>query len=390
MATIELKTVRSGASDPSEAADVLVRALLDAMEQPPRLVLAFVSSERDQAAINAALRERLPSDTRLLGASAAACIDHEGVHDGAILLAGMAGDFEVGIGLGRELTSDAFEAGARAIASAREQLGVGEGVLDTSRHFGLVIDDGLRFQKEELLMGVLEDCPTLNLVGGGASTVSMDPSQGCGHVHVDGEVATDAALVALFRTDAQWAVMRSHCYEPTGRTLRITKVDDSGTRALEIDGQPAAQRYAELIGCPIEELEFGQAGGFSEQPTGMQVGSEIFLRSPWKPLPDGSILFSNLLVEGAEFELMQRTDIVASTQAFLDEELPAKIARPAATLLFHCGGRTWVARALGQAEALRQALASAPHPAGFEVAFEIYRGFAINTTLTVLAFGDTP
>jgi hypothetical protein len=385
MPTIHLETARTSTSDPSAAAAELVGQLERALGGPPKLAIVFASSSYDHPALGKALRERLPN-SRLIGASSAAEIDHEGVHHGSVLLAGLRGDFEVGVGLGRELSVDAFEAGASAMASARAQLGADEGELDDKRHFGVVIDDGLRFKKEALLMGMLEQDPKLNLVGGGATTTSMAPPA---YVHVDGEVVTDAVLLALFRTDAPWAVMRSHWYEPTGRTVRITKVDDSCTRALEIDGQPAAQYYADLLGVSVDELEFGQPKGFSNTSTGIQVGNEIFLRSPWKALPDGSILFTNLLDEGVEFEMMRSIDMIDSTRDFFERELPARIAKPTATLLFQCGGRAWTAAAQGKSEALSEVFRLAPHPAGFEVAFEIYRGFAINTTLTVLVLGES-
>jgi hypothetical protein len=384
MATIDLKTARTRSPDPSEAATELVEQLERALGGAPKLAIVFATSSYDHPALAKALRERLPN-TRLIGASSAGEIDHEGVHHGTVLLAGLRGDFEVGVGLGRELSLDAFEAGASAMASARKQLGVSEGELDDKRYFGVVIDDGLRFKKEELLMGMLEHNPRLSLVGGGATTMSMAPPA---YVHVDGEVVTDAVLVALVRTDAPWAVMRSHSYEPAGRKLRITKVDDSCTRALEIDGHPAAQYYADLLGVSIDELEFGQPKGFSNTSTGIQVGNEIFLRSPWKALPDGSILFTNLLDEGVEFEMMRSLDIIDSTRGFFERELPARIAKPTATLLFQCSGRAWVAAAQGKSEALSEVFRLAPNPAGLEVAFEIYRGFAINTTLTVLVLGE--
>lgn len=382
-----MHSARTAEPDPGLAARTLVDALF-AGDRTPSLVFAFISADRDQKATNAALREHLPAGVRLVGASCSKQLDGEGMHDGSILLAGLAGDFEVGLGLGLGLSIDAYEAGAQALAAASAELGTSPEALDTRTHFGVIIDDGLRLKKEELLMGTLARCPLLNLVGGGANSMSHEPDS-FGTIHVDGEVHSDAALVALFRTSAQWAVLRSHWYEPVGHKLRVTKVDGSGTRALEIDGQPAAARYAELLGVGVDELEFGLPRGFSASPTGLQIGGEIFLRSPWKALEDGSILFTNLLQEGMELELMRRLDMAGSTREFLTRELRAKVPRPTATLLFHCGGRAWTAEATGESEALSQALASAPNPAGFEVAFEVYRGVAVNTTLTVLALGAT-
>jgi hypothetical protein len=309
------------------------------------------------------------------------------MHQGTVVASMLSGDLEVGIGLGRGLTDDAVAAGAQALARAAEDLGVRPQELDPKKYVGVVIDDGFKYKKEELLLGVLDKSPSLTLVGGGAAYADMTAPEAAGTVHADGEVASDAVLVALIRTDAHWGALRSHWYTPTGELLRITKVDETCTRALEIDGQPAARRYAEILGVAIDDLEFGKPNGFSRRPTAMKVGREHFIRAPWKPLPDGSIVFANLLEEGAELELMQMGDPSGLTRKFFEEELPRRVPSPTASLLFHCGGRAWVAQALGEAERLSASFAAAPPSAGFNVQFEIYSGFQINTTLTVLAFG---
>lgn len=385
MASIVMTTARSQAPDPQIAAAELVSGLGAA----PRLAVMFASSDRDQRALNEAVRARLPATTRLIGATTAGEIDREGLHVGTVVLAGLSGDFEVGLGLGKNLSQAPVEAGTAAMVQACAELGAEPEDLDTERHVGLVIDDGFRYKKEELLIGMLNRNPGVVLVGGGASNTIFDPSIAETHIHVDGEVATDAALIALFRTDAPWAALRSHWYEPTGQTLTITRVDDSCTRALEIDDQPAAQRYADLLGVTVDDLEFGKPKGFSERPTGIRVGREIFLRSPWKPLPDGSILFANMVDEGQELELMRRVDMVASTHKFFTDELPRRVRSPTAALLFHCGGRMWTAHSHGIVDELSRAFTAAPSSAGMNVCFELFCGFAINTTLTVLAFGDS-
>lgn len=385
MAAIHMTTARTRAADPEEAAAALTAGIGAA----PRLAVLFASSDRDHAALGRAIRARLPAGTRLIGASTDGEVDRDGIHHGAALLAGLHGDFEVGIGVGRGLSADGIEAGAAAIEQAAAGLGASPADLDPKRCVGLVIDDGFRYKKEELLIGVLRDNPGLVLVGGGAASSERDPAKQRAWVYLDDEVVTDAVLVAVFRTDAPWAALRSHWYEPSGRTIRITRVDDSCTRALEIDDKPAAAYYAELLGVGVEGLEFGLPGGFSDSPTGLRIGNELVLRSPWKPLPDGSILFANMLTEGTEFELMRRTDPAASVRTFFAEQLPQQVRAPTCALLFNCGGRIWAATGLGILDELSRSFHAAPPAAGMNVHFEIYRGLAINTTLTVLAFGDS-
>ncbi len=387
MASVELHRSRTILSDPKQAADDLLAQLPS--NSKPKLVTVYASRKFDQLALNRALRERLPKGTRLVGATSGAELDNDGIHEKSIVLGALSGDFDVGLGVGKDLSLDAIVAGNVAINSACDQLGIMPSNLG-SRYVGMVIDDAFRYKKEEFLLGMLEPNPALVLVGGGASDTELDPAKQSSQIHVDGEVVTDAVTVALFKTDARWAAMRSHWYRPTGRTLRVTRVDETCTRAIEIDGKPAAKRYAELLEVPVTELEFGKPRGFALQPTALRVGREYFVRAPWKALDDGSILFANLIEEGTELEILHLDDIVRSTNHFFQEEVPHRVGAPTALLLFQCSGRQWFADSTGKREELSKTFTTAPPAVGFNCYFETYCGFHINTTLTVLAFGKDP
>ncbi|MEM9074525.1 MAG: FIST N-terminal domain-containing protein [Myxococcota bacterium] len=382
MASIQQHTARTSQKEPGEAAAHLLTQLEG---DDPKLVVLFASRDRDQRTLNRALRERLPEGTRLIGATTGGEIDREGIHQGEVVIGALSGDFEIGLGLGHGLAKDAVTAGAAASKAACQELGVRQSDLDLRKTVGLVIDDGFQFKKEEMLLGVLEKNQGLVLVGGGAGDVAQESSE----IHLDGEVVNDAVLVALFQTDAPWAALRHHPYVPTGNAVTITKTDTSGRTVLEIDGQPAAQRYAELLDVSIDDLEFGKPRGFSQRSLALKVGREYFMRTPWKPQDDGSILFATMVEEDTRLEMMKLGDMGAMAEKFFDETVPYRCPNPQATLLFHCSGCQWVADSLGATEAVSEAFTRAPSPAGFNVFFEIYCGFHINTTLTTLAFGST-
>jgi len=386
MASVELHSAHTTALDPAAAADDLVNQL---GAITPKLVLLFASRDRDQVALNRAVRERLPKSTRLVGATTSGEIDNRGFHRGSVVLSALTGDFEVGLGFGKGLSVDAMRAGSAAVAQACAELGASTADLDGPEFVGLVMDDAYQYKKEELLLGMLEANAGLMLVGGGAADHEPDPSKQTCLLHVDGEVENDAAFIALFRTKAPWAALRSHWYRPTGKTLRITKVDSTYQRAIEIDGKPAADRYIELLGGGLEpaDLEFGKPNGFATMPTALKVGREYFMRSPLKVEEDKSITFVNLLEENSELELMKIEDMVESTHRFFTEEIPRRVHSPSAALFFHCGGRIWFAHNSGVLEGLSETFKHAPPCAGLNVAFEIYCGFNINTTLTALVFG---
>ncbi len=387
MPSVEMVHARTAERDAAKAAEDLCTQLGGVK---PKLVVMFASRDRDQRELNRAVRERLPAGTRLVGATTGGEIDRSGMHGGTVVMAALSGDLEVGLGMGKRMSHDAAAAGETAIRAAARELGARADDLGTRKYGAIVLDDGFQYRKEELLLGVMAMNQAMIAIGGGASDSEVDPAKQSAELHVDGEVATDSAAVVLFRTDAPWAALRSHWYAPTGQTIRITKIDSTAKRAIEIDGKPAAQRYAELLGVGIGDLEFGTPNGFALRPTALRVGREYFIRAPWKPLEDGSILYANMLEEGCELELVKLTDIVESTRRFFEQELPMRVHSPRAALLFHCSGRKWFAESTGKIPALSEAFRAAPPCIGMNVHFEIYCGFHINTTLTSLAFGASP
>src|SRR4051812_47285408 len=107
MANVELKSARTSEADPDKAAEELCNQLGSAK---PKLVTIFASSDRDHVALNRAMRERLPSGTRVIGATTSGEIDNEGMHQGTVVASMLTGDLEVGIGLGKGLSTNAVAA----------------------------------------------------------------------------------------------------------------------------------------------------------------------------------------------------------------------------------------------------------------------------------------
>jgi hypothetical protein len=150
MAQVSMNVARTAQRNPAEAA----AHLLSQLHGPqPKLAVLFASRDRDQRELNKQIRDKLPSNTRLIGATTGGEIDNAGIHQGQAVLAALSGDFEVGIGLGRGLSTDAMNAGSTAMESACRELDVNVANVDVKSHVGLVIDDGYRYKKEELLLG---------------------------------------------------------------------------------------------------------------------------------------------------------------------------------------------------------------------------------------------
>ena len=365
-----------------------VRAADDLLDQlgseAPKIVFAFAARSRDQKRLHAALRERLPRGTKLVGASTAGEVTNRGYSAGSVVLGALSGDFDVGVGVGKNLTRNAAGAGSDAVEAAAQELGERVTRLDTRRHVGIVIDDGFRMKKEELLLGVLEKNQGLVVVGGGAGDDKMRSSA----LHVDAQEYDDAVLMVLFATQTPWAALRSHCFSPVGERVHVTKVDPTSRRILELDGRPAARRYAELVGLRPEDLTFDKVHNWAQHSLALRVGREYFLRAVWKADGDESLLGMNLIPEDNELEVVRAGDIVESTRKFFTEEVPRRVPNPSAALLFDCSARRVATDMAGRLDALGETLRLAPPCAGFNVHLETYCGFQINSTLTTLVFGS--
>ena len=280
-------------------------------------------------------------------------------------------------------------AGSRAMLRACEELGARRRAHDR-RHVGVVIDDGFATRRKSCCSACSSRTPMSLLVGGGASDIELDPRS---------IRARPRRRRGRDRRDARRAV--PHRRAVRRAPLALVRADrgahqdhearrDRTQRALEIDGKPAAQRYADILGVSVDELEFGKPNGFARRPTALRVGKEYFIRAPWKPLPDGSRAVRKLARGG----LRARADEArghcrldpqvlhrGSPAAGQEPERGAAVPLRRAHLVRACDRR--------ERECSRRHSSVAPPCVGFDVHFEIYCGFHINTTLTSLVFGAT-
>lgn len=382
MANVQMKTSCSTHVDPVSAAE---EALGKLGQDPIKLALAFVPGCYEHAPYHDALRARLPKDTQLVSCSSGGGeLTNAGYLENTLVVTALAGDLDVGVGYAKGISRDAVAAGASAIEAASRQLGVR--VQDMDRRYGvIVIDDGIRMKKEELLIGIHERNQGLVSVGGGAGgyRFMQDP----GFIGVNGETFMDGVVTIAFKTDAKWDALRSHWYKPTGKLIELTKVDVVNRRILEIDGKSAGQRLAELMDVPPEYLTMNRVDELLRWSLAMRVGREYFNRAIIKSAEDDSLQSVNMVQEGLELEIMRIGDMVEMTRNFFQNEIPERVPNPTGALLFDCGTRRMSGKIFGNLDQLSETLKLAPPCAGLTVEFETYCGFMINSTATSVIFG---
>ncbi len=70
----------------------------------------------------------------------------------------------------------------------------------------------------------------------------------------NGHFVSDAAVFAVIETSSPVATFKIQHFEPSDVELVITEADAEKRLILEINGEPAAQVYAESLGLTVDEL----------------------------------------------------------------------------------------------------------------------------------------
>jgi hypothetical protein len=299
----------SNQSDPfSAAAELRQQLCLDDLG----FVLFFCSTEYDLAQLAEAMNFAFP-DIALAGCTTAGEITSEGYAQGAISAIGFSrGHFTVETCLIEAM--DSF--------SLTQAQSVVESFIDTGRKkqlapikgnsFVLTLLDGLSVQEEQVLATLSSALGNIPHFGGSAGD---DVHLAHTHVFAHGAFHTGAAVVLLFNTDCEFEVFTTHHLESLSEKLVVTAAERDNRRVFELNAEPAAQEYANLIGVPVEKLT---PEVFALNPLAVKIGEVFYVRSIQKVNPDLSLTFYCAVENGIVLTRMQRGDMLQNLATQLE------------------------------------------------------------------------
>ncbi|MCX5812982.1 MAG: FIST C-terminal domain-containing protein [Proteobacteria bacterium] len=153
-------------------------------------------------------------------------------------------------------------------------------------------------------------------------------------------VYNDAIALAFIETDILFGLGTAHGFSPTTQRALVTRA--SGHIVHELDGRPAVDVCADLLGIPIEHLGDGVIW-FSQFPFGTSdLYGNWLLNVPECVLPDGSIQFGPLMRNDQVLTLMRanREDIVRAGLAAYNKAIrQGGLKKPAFAMMFSCALR---------------------------------------------------
>ncbi|MFS8151838.1 nitric oxide-sensing protein NosP [Vreelandella titanicae] len=345
-------------------------------------VLFFCSAEYDLAALADALKSSFPT-TPLSGCTTAGEITPGGYDRGSI----------VAIGFDRRLFAietaliddlEHFElANAQPLVDTLLEQCRQQTIAPINEHsFALTLLDGLSSREEQVLATLDAALGRIPSFGGSAGD---DNHLSHTHVYTAGRFYTRAAVVVMINTRLPFEVFSTHHLIPLAHKLVVTEADREQRRVIELNGLPAAQVYAELVGSAPAQLN---AGIFARHPLAVRIGGQHYVRSIQRVNSDSSLSFYCAVENGIVLTAMQPTPLLDNLSVML-AGVGARLGAPSMIIGCDCFLRRMELEALQQLDQASQLLRQAG-VVGFNTYGEQHHGMHVNQTFTGVAFGSLP
>jgi hypothetical protein len=375
-----IRTAQSSAADAREA----VREFHAAVAQPDMdLVVFFCSGEYDLAAV-AEEMNRLFAGVQVVGCTTAGEIGPAAYRRHSLTGASLdAGSCTAVSGPLEHLSGFDIARGHAFAQDLLQRLESRAPDAGPDNSFAFLLIDGLTVREEPVALTLQHALGNIALFGGSAGDdMRFDRT----HVFSNGRFLPDSAVLILVRTPLPFRIFKTqHFVSVEEERLVVTASDPAKRIVYELNGLPAAEEYARLIGVDVRDLNPMR---FAASPVVVVISGTDYVRSIQKVNADGSLTFFCAIEEGLVLRAAHGVDLVENLeQAF--EKIRSEIGPP--QLVFGCD---CILRELevsqkglkGHVEKIFQS----NNVIGFNSYGEQFGGVHVNQTLTGIAIGAAP
>lgn len=358
----------------------VVAQLIASIRQPQmKLVMFFPSKKYDISEVARIFKEYLP-DVDVVGCTTAGELSNRGFTEGSIsALSIAADDFEVAPYLIKDIKQKALFAKDDLLSEAGK-IGL---TPDSTDGFILTLIDSSQAAEEKILTLLCNTFPKLNLVGGSAADEDFKETL----VSVNGETMENAAAIVFVRTSHEILFYKENIYTPTHIQLEVTSANIQKREVLELNGKPAAEEYARILGIDLDYLRDNFRDVFFENPLGRTFGEDIWITAPTAIVDDKAIAFASLILPRTMVKLLKPIDAVAEAAKTV-QTVKQKLPNCKGAILFNCLLRYLQFKKDNQREVIAQEYAKLGPICGFNTHGEQLQRHHMNQTLTLIAFGD--
>jgi hypothetical protein len=322
---LDVKRGYSRITDEVEA----VKDLYDQINQPgASAVITFVSAKYDLNVLGKELKSRF--SVPVIGCTTAGEITPEGYQEHSIAGVSLSSDrlwvrsYEISP-LDNLKTSEISEIGE----SVRTMINGARENDPESRAFGFVLIDGMSIMEEQVICHLHGALGNIPIIGGSAGdNLAFDKT----YIYSSGGYKSNTASFTVFVTSLPFSTFKTQHFIPTDKKIVITEADPSKRVIKEIDGEPAAQRYAAMVGTTVDKLD---PTVYSKFPVMLKIGGDYYVRSIQKANEDGSLSFYCAIEEGLVLTMAHGKDLIRNLEETLENEL-ARIPNPKLVLGCEC------------------------------------------------------
>lgn len=344
------------------------------------LVIFFCSSEYDLDTMADEFNRLFPGVT-VVGCTTAGEIGPVGYCQRSLVGASFSGNVCIAAS-GRIDDLQHFEIGrGQAFAnSVLQQLEVLSPASNLTNTFAFLLIDGLSVREEPVVRTLQSVLGRIPLIGGSAGD---DLKFNRTWVFHDRAFHTDSAVLLLISTDLPFKTFKTQHFISENERLVVTEADAPRRIVKEINGLPAAEEYARVVGTTVDKLSPEYFAAF---PVVVVIDGTDYVRSIQKFNPDGSLTFYCAIEEGLVLRVARGQDMLTNLeQTFAG--LRTEIGEPAVVFGCDCILRNLEMTQSGLRGKIGDILEQ-NKVIGFSTYGEQYGGVHVNQTFTGIAIGS--
>lgn len=247
--------------------------------------------------------------------------------------------------------------------------------------FAFLMIDGLSLREEQTVRIFQNALGDIALFGGSAGD---DLNFKHTWIFSEGKFRTDSAALILVNTNHPFKIFKAQHFICGDEKLIVTKADPSLRNVSEINGYPAAEEYARIVGSQVDKLDPMQ---FSSTPVVVRINGVDYVRSIQKVNADNSLTFYCAIDNGLVFMAAHGIDLIKNLEQTFNE-IESEIGKPQLIIACDCILRNLEIEREGLKPEVEKIFMN-NNVIGFSTYGEQFMGVHINQTITGLAIGES-
>lgn len=373
----KMRTAQTTLPDAEQA----VQAFYSDVEQPDMgLVIFFCSATYNLKELAASMNRRF-KDVQVIGCTTAGEIGPHGCKENSLVgVSFPKNTCHIVTGRIDRLQEFNISQGQLFAQTLLQQLEFAAPETTIKNSFAFLMIDGLSIREEIVARTLQNALGSMPMFGGSAGDGLQFQKT---FVYHEGTFREDCAVLTLVSTNLPFKLFKTQHFVTTNERLVVTEADANHRIVKEINGLPAAEEYARLLGVTVDQLN---STLFATSPVVVVIEGADYVRSIQKVNPDGSLTFYCAIEEGLVLRIAHGVDLVANLQHTFDQ-IHAEIGTPQLVLGCDCILRN-VEIKKDQLTDRVSDLFQQNNTVGFATYGEQFGGVHVNQTLTGIAFGN--